>query len=126
MNDRDTIIIVDEEYNICNTDKKVKGYSIIVDGPLKMVLDKMLCNNPQFESHGELISEAVYLGLIQLMNLEINRGYKCKEGLKQGEISEEMLEEKTLESFDRTEYEEIPFEEFESLTKDSEEENIEY
>lgn len=126
MNDRDTIIIVDEEYSICNTDKKVKGYSVIVDGPLKMVLDKMLCNNPQFGSHGELISEAVYLGLIELMNLEVNRGSKCENQIEQEEMPEEIFEGKTVGNFDKTEYEEIPFDEFESLTVDAKEENIEY
>ena len=113
MTDRDTIVIVDEEYNISNTEEKVQGCSVIIDGPLKRVLDKMLCNNQQFASYSELIKEAIYLGLIEIINLEMNQSY-------QDETHSEILNE-----LNKTEYEEIPFEEFEYLTSKIREKNIE-
>ncbi|MGL4451260.1 MAG: hypothetical protein ACRCTZ_08730 [Sarcina sp.] len=114
MNDRDTIVIMEEEYNVGDTDEKVKGLSIIIDGPLKMVLDKILCNNKQFTCYEDLLKEAIYLGLIEVINLEL--------GIKENSTSVD-IEPKCL---DKTEYEEIPFEEFESLRNTAVESNIEY
>lgn len=114
MSDRDTIVIMDEEYNIGDTDEKVQGLSIIIDGSFKMVLDKILCNNPQFGSYEDLIREAVYLGLIEVINKEVNPVSQYNE---QHQMSQE---------FNETEYEEIPFEEFEILKSMAKESNIEY
>ncbi|MGL4655011.1 MAG: hypothetical protein ACRCWM_03870 [Sarcina sp.] len=116
MNDRDTIIIMDEEYNIADTEETVSGASIVIDGPLKMVLDKILCNNPQFDSYNTLIKEAVYLGLIEIINSEVNP--EC-------EYANESYSS-VPEDFDKTQYVEIPFDEFEALRGENKENNIEY
>lgn len=116
MSDRDTIIIMDEEYNIGDTDETVQGASIVIDGSFKQVLDRILSNNPQFSCYNDLIKEAVYLGLIEIITSEVNPSYKHKE-CNYNEMPKD---------FDKTEYEEIPFDEFDSLTNMAVENNIEY
>lgn len=104
MDDRDTIIIMDEEYNVADTEELVSASSIVIDGPLKLVMDKILLNNAEFECYNDLIKEALYLGLIAIINKEVNP--RCNE---YSDINT------PPEGFDKTEYEEIPFEEFEAL-----------
>lgn len=104
MDDRDTIVIMDEEYNIAETEELVKAASIVIDGPLKLVMDKILLNNAGFGCYNNLIKEALYVGLIAIINAEVNP--RCEE---YSDMSTRP------EGFDKTEYEEIPFEEFEAL-----------
>ncbi|MGL5068739.1 MAG: hypothetical protein ACRC6T_13160 [Sarcina sp.] len=115
MDDRDMIIIMDEEYNIAETEELVQASSIVIDGPLKSVMDKILNNNINLECYNDLIKEALYRGLIEIINMEVNPMYK-----------ENCSENNVPERFDKTEYEEIPFEEFEALRGNCVRSEIEY
>ena len=106
MNDRDTIVIMEDEYNIEDTEEVVEAAGVVIDGPLKLVMDKILKSNDEFEGYSDLIKEALYVGLIEIINKEINPKYRHPKNINN-----------IPEGFDETEYEEIPFEEFEALTK---------
>ncbi|MGL4760255.1 MAG: hypothetical protein ACRCWG_02245 [Sarcina sp.] len=115
MDDRDMIIIMDEEYNIAETEELVQASSIVIDGPLKLVMDKIIKNNTKFECYNDLIKEALYVGLIAIINEEVNP--KC---------GNYQYTNTPPEEFDKTEYEEIPFEEFEALREENVRVKMEY
>lgn len=67
MSDKDKIVIFDEEYKDDETGDVVKGCGIVIDGRLKMVMDKIMTNNPSVENYNELVREAFYRGIIEII-----------------------------------------------------------
>lgn len=68
MDERDIINTIEEEYEDSYTGNKVQGVGVIIDEKLKCLLDKIIAENDIFTSYSEVISEAIYQGLYDIIN----------------------------------------------------------
>ncbi|MGL4742518.1 MAG: hypothetical protein ACRC41_17290 [Sarcina sp.] len=68
MDERDIIATIAEEYEDSYTGNKVQGVGIVVDEKLKELLDKIIAQNSIFTSYKEVLTEAIYKGLYDIIN----------------------------------------------------------
>ncbi|WP_297438624.1 hypothetical protein [uncultured Clostridium sp.] len=68
MNDRDMIVVVSEEYQNNNTDEKVPGVGVVIDEKLRRLMDIIIESSPDYNTYNDLVKEALYQGLLKLIN----------------------------------------------------------
>ncbi|MGL5635134.1 MAG: hypothetical protein ACRCX8_17475 [Sarcina sp.] len=68
MDERDIINTIIEEYEDSYTGNKVQGVGIVVDEKFKELLDKIIAKNDIFNSYSDVIQEAIYQGLYDIIN----------------------------------------------------------
>lgn len=66
-NDKDEIVVFEEEYMDDEKEEKVAGIGIVIDGKLKGVMDKLLLNHPELNGYTDLAREAFYRGIIDII-----------------------------------------------------------
>lgn len=67
MSDKDEIVIFKEEYKDNETGEVVDGAGVVIDGKLKGVMDRILKNHPKLGGYNELVREAVYRGIVEII-----------------------------------------------------------
>ena len=61
--DNNTVTILNEEFENDKTGEKVQGITIIVEGKLKVVLDLLMKNNPNYKNYTEIVRDAFFNGI---------------------------------------------------------------
>lgn len=61
--DKNTVTILNEEFENDKTGEKVQGITIIVDGKLKEVVDLHMKNNPNYKNYTEIVQDAFFNGI---------------------------------------------------------------
>ena len=59
----DKITIINEEFQNEKTGESVQGITIIIDGKLKEVMDKLLRENSKIRNYNELVRDALIYGI---------------------------------------------------------------
>ena len=59
----DKITIINEEFQNEKTGESVQGVTIIIDGKLKEVMDKLLIQNLDIQNYNELVRDALISGI---------------------------------------------------------------
>ena len=61
--EKNTMTILNEEFENDKTGEKVQGITIIVDGKLKEVIDLLMYDNPNYNNYTEIIRDALFAGI---------------------------------------------------------------
>lgn len=61
-----TVTFMEDEFENGKTGEKVKGITVIVDGPLKLTLDRLM-QSGKYHSYQEIIRDALFSGLNQMI-----------------------------------------------------------
>ena len=61
--EKDTLTILNEEFENDKTGEKVQGITIIVDGKIKQIFDLLMEKNPQYKNYMEIIRDALFTGI---------------------------------------------------------------
>lgn len=61
--DKNTVTILNEEFENDKTGEKVQGITIIMDGKLKEVVDLLMYDNPNYNNYTEIIRDALFAGI---------------------------------------------------------------
>jgi len=69
MNDKkNTITMMSEEFENAQTGEKVEGVTVVVDGMLKMILDIIKTQKPEYKNNVEILHDALVKGLEEIKN----------------------------------------------------------
>lgn len=68
MSDREMIVTIEEEYKDNVTEVNVPGVGIVIDGKLRKLMDIIIEASPYYNNYEELVREAVYQGLLKIIN----------------------------------------------------------
>lgn len=61
--DNDIITIIDEEFENERTGESVRGITIIIDGKLKQIMDKLLKDNKKYNNYSEIVKISLFSGI---------------------------------------------------------------
>lgn len=61
--EKNTVTILNEEFENDKTGEKVQGITIIMDGKLKEVVDLLMYDNPNYNNYTEIIRDALFAGI---------------------------------------------------------------
>ena len=63
----DKITMLNEEFENEQTGEKVPGVTVIIDGKLKQIMDILIARNEEYNSYTEIMRDALFNGLGQIM-----------------------------------------------------------
>lgn len=61
--EKNTVTILNEEFENDKTGEKVQGITIIMDGKLKEVVDLLMYDNPNYNNYTEIVRDALFTGI---------------------------------------------------------------
>lgn len=71
--DKNTVTIINEEFENGKTGEKVQGITIIIDGKLKEVIDLLMTKNAAYENYTDIVRDALFNGINSLIIEQKNR-----------------------------------------------------
>ncbi|MGG0276946.1 hypothetical protein [Bacillus rhizoplanae] len=72
MSNENVVTILNEEFENDKTGEKVQGLTIIVDGKLKQVMDKIIDKNDNYSNYTEVVRDALFEGINNIIH-KINK-----------------------------------------------------
>lgn len=64
---KNTLSMLNEEFENEKTGEKVPGITIIIDGKVRQVLDILIENNEKYSNYMEVIKDALFEGIGQMI-----------------------------------------------------------
>ena len=61
--EKNTVTILNEEFENDKTGEKVQGITIIMDGKLKQVVDLLMHENPNYNNYTEIVRDVLFAGI---------------------------------------------------------------
>ena len=75
MMNEDTLVFLCDDYVVGDSERKVKGITIIIDGSLRKVMDRLLSVNPQYSDYTSIVRDAFLMGLNDMVKKASVTGY---------------------------------------------------